>query len=132
MLVDEGITVENGVDGGVVTRVEQGGDADVGLGMLDVLTSDPPADKRLISRLYASSGVKVEVTVGRVAVSCGPPKAIVIVTGVVDGVGGGVVSVEFKIGSGMPEFPSVETIPPVPPAPLIIERALASEVHPTN
>ena len=133
MLVDEGRSVEDDVDGGVVTGMEQGGDASVGSDILDVLTREPPADKRLISRLYASSGVKVEVTVGRVAVSWGPPKVTVIITGVVDEVGGGVVSVEFKIGSGMFEFdPSVETIPPVPPAPLIIERALDSEVHPTN
>lgn len=132
MLVDEGRTVED-VGDGVVTGVEQGGDASVGSDVLDVLTRDPPADKRLISRLCASSGLKVEVTVGRVTVSCGPPKVTVIVTGVVDGVGGEVVSVEFKIGSGMVEFdPSVETIPPFPPAPLIIERALDSEVHPTN
>ena len=133
MLVGEGRSVEDNVDGGVVTGVEQGGDTGVGSDTLDVLTRDPPADKRLISRLYASSGLKVEVTVGRVAVSCGPPKVIVIVTGVVDGVGGGVMSVGFKIGSGMDESdPSVETIPPFPPAPLIIEKALDSEVHPTN
>ena len=133
MLVDEGRTVEDDVDGGVVTGVEQGGDASVGSDTLDVLTRDPPADKRLASRLYASSGLKVEVTVGRVAVSCGPPKVTVIVTGVVDGVGGGVASVELKIGNGTVESDSsVEIIPPFPPAPLIIERALDSEVHPTN
>ena len=132
MLVDEGRRVED-TDGGVVMGVEQGGDASVGSDMLDVLTRDAPADKRLISRSWASSGVKVEVTVGSVAVSYGPPKDTVIITGVVVGVGGGVVSVEFRVGSGTVEFdPSVDTIPPCPPAPLIIERALDSEVHPTN
>ena len=132
MLVDEGRKVED-TNGGVVTGVEQGGDASVGSEMLDVLTRDAPADKRLIRRSCASSGLKVEVTVGRVAVSYGPPKDTVIITGVVVGVGGGVASVEFKTGSGMDEFdPSVETIPPFPPAPLIIERAFDSEVHPTN
>lgn len=67
----------------------------------------------------------MDTTVGRVTVSDDP-------LGVV-GIGGEVVSVGFMVGSGMVEFEqSVETIPPFPPAPLIIERALDSEVHPTN
>ena len=67
----------------------------------------------------------MHTTVGRVTVSDGPPGVV--------GIGGAVVSVEFRVGSGTVEFElSVETIPPFPPAPLIIERALDSEVHPTN
>jgi len=133
MLVDEGRMVEGDAGGGVVTGVEQGSDASVGSDMLDVSTRDAPADKRLIRRLYASLGLKVLVTVGRVAVSRGPPKETVISTGVAVGVGGGVASVEFRTGRGVVESGSfVETIPPFPPAPLIIERALASEVHATN
>jgi len=91
-------------------------------------------DKRLISWLYASSGLKVDVTVGRVTVSDGPPRVIVNVTVRVGvGIGGEAGSVEFRIGSGMVgSGSSVETIPPFPPAPLIIERAFDSEVHPTN
>lgn len=93
---------------------------------------DAPSDKRLMSRLYASSGLKVDVTVGRVTISVGPPMdSVVVRVGV--GTGGEVGSVEFRIGSETVEFESsVETIPPFPPAPLIIERALDSEVHPTN
>ena len=93
---------------------------------------DAPSAKRLMSWLYASSGLKVDVTVGRVTGSVGPPRGGVTVR--VDvGTGGGVGSVEFRIGSGTVEFESsVETIPPFPPAPLIIERALDSEVHATN
>ena len=74
----------------------------------------------------------MDVTVGGVTVLSGPPRVGVIIR--VDvGIGGGVVSVGFKIGSGMVGFePSVKTISPFPPAPLIIERALDSEVHPTN
>lgn len=132
--VSEGRTPEGDADDGVVREVEEDGDASVGSDTLDVLTSDAPADKRLISWLHASSGLKVDVTVGRVAVSDGPPRVIVIVfTPVSVWVGGEVVSVWFRIGRGMVEFnPSVENIPPFPPAPLIIERALDSEVHPTN
>ena len=132
--VSEGRTPEDDADGGVVREVEEGGDASVGSDMLDVLTSDAPIDKRLINWSHASSGLKVDVTVGRVAVSDGPPRVIVIVsTPVGVWVGGEVVSVWFRVGSGMVEFnPSVENIPPFPPAPLMIERALASEVHPTN
>lgn len=60
----------------------------------------------------------------------GPPGST---TRVAIGIGGEVESVEFMIGSGMVEFDSsVENIPPSPPAPLMIERALGSEVHPTN
>jgi hypothetical protein len=125
VLVEEKRTVEDNAGKGVGAGVQEGSEASVGSDMLDVLTRDPPAHKRLISRLYASSRLKVDVTVGRVIV--------VDTVGVGDGVGGGVVSVEFKMGSGMFEFDrSVETIPPVPPAPLMIERALDPEVHPTN
>lgn len=67
----------------------------------------------------------MHTTVGRVTVSDGPARVV--------GIGGAVVSVEFRVGSGTVKFElSVETIPPFPPAPLIIERALDSEVHPTN
>jgi len=132
MLVNEGRTVEDDADGGVVTEVEGGSDANVGSDILDVLTGDAPTDKRLISWLYASSGLKVDVTVGGVTVLSGPPRVGVIIR-VEVGIDCGVVSVGFRIGSGMVGFgSSVETIPPFPPAPLIIERALDSEVHPTN
>ena len=132
MLVSEGRTVGDDADGDVVTKVEEGSGASVGPDMPDVLTRDAPTDKRLSSWLYASSGLKVDVTVGRVTVSDGPTLIVIITTGVDDGVGG-VESVGFRSGSGMEEFgSSVETIPPFPPAPFIIERALDSEVHPTN
>lgn len=125
VLVEEGRTVEGDAGGAIVAEVEGGGDGNVGSGVLDVLTRDAPADKRFISLSYASSGLKVDTTVGRVIVSGGPLWVV--------GIGGEVVPVEFRIGSGIVEFsPSVETIPPFPPAPSIIERALASEVHPIN
>jgi len=130
MLVNEGRRVEGGADDGTVTKVEEGSDASVGSDILDVLTKDAPTDKRLINWLNASSGLKVVVTVGRVMVSDGSPGGA---TRVAVGIGGEVESVEFRIGSGMVEFDSsVENIPPSPPAPLMIERALGSEVHPTN
>lgn len=52
---------------------------------------------------------------------------------VADEIGGEAESVGFRMGSGTAELDlSVENIPPFPPAPLMIERALGSEVHPTN
>ena len=129
MLANKGRKVEDAYDG-TVTEVEEGSDTGVGSDMLDVPTKDAPADKRLINWLNASSGLKVVVTVGRVIVPDGSPGGTIRV---VVGVGGEVESVEFRIGSGMVEFDSsVENIPPTPPAPLMIERALGSEVHPTN
>ena len=129
MLVNEGRTVEDDVDGSIVARVEGTG---IGSDMLGALTNDAPAAKRLFSWLYASSGLKVDVTVGRVAVS-EDPRVIVTVTPVGVAIGGEVESVGFMIGSGMVEFKgSVEMTPPFPPAPSIIERALDSEVHATN
>ena len=128
MPVNEGRRVED-VDDSIITEVEEGSDASVDSDILDVPTKDAPADKRLINRLNASSGLKVVVTVGRVVAPGGPPGGNI---GVAVGIGG-VESVEFRIGSGMVEFDSsVENIPPSPPAPLMIERALGSEVHPTN
>jgi len=124
--IDEG----RDADDGIVTQVEEGSDASVGSDILDVLTKDAPADKRLISWLNASSGLKVVVTVGRVIVPDGSPGGT---TSVAVGIGGEVESVGFRIGSGVVEFDSsVENTPPFPPAPLIIEKALGSEVHPTN
>ena len=109
--------------------MEEGSDASVGSDMLDVPTKDAPTDKRLINLLNASSGLKVVVTVGRVIVPDGPPGGTIRVA---VGIGGGVGSVGFGIGSGIVECgSSIENIPPFPPAPLMIERALGSEVHPT-
>lgn len=130
MLVNEGRRFEEDADDGTVTKVEEGSDASVGSDIPDVLTKDAPTDKRLINLLNASSGLKVVVTVGSVIVPDGPPGGT---TSVAVGIGGEVESVEFMIGSGMVELDSsVENIPPSPPAPLMIERALGSEVHPTN
>jgi len=128
MPVNEG-RVEEDADVGIVIEVE-GDDASIGSNILDVPTKDAPTDKRLINWLNASSGLKVVVTVGRVVAPGGPPGGTV---GVAVGIGGEVESVESGIGSGMVEFDwSVENIPPCPPAPPMIERALGSEVHPTN
>ena len=125
--MSEGRTVEENTDVGIRTEVEEGGNVGVGSGMLDVPTRDAPAAKRLINWLKASSGLKVVVTVGRVVTPDGGPGG----TAPVDvGIGGEVQSIGFRGGSGRVEFvPSVENIPPVPPAPLMIERALCSEVH---
>ena len=128
--VNEGRTVGDDADDGIVTGVEEGSVGSVGSDIPDVLTRDAPADKRLINLLYASSGLKVVVTVGRVVTPDGPPEGVVRVD---VGIRGEVESVEFRSGSGMVEFDSsVENIPPFPPAPLMIDRALDSEVHPTN
>jgi hypothetical protein len=128
--VNEGRRVEEDTDDGIITEVEGCSDASVGSDILDVPTMDAPADKRLFNWLNASSGLKVVVTVGRVMVPDGPSGGTIRVA---VGVGGEVESVESRVGSGMVEFgSSVESIPPFPPAPLMIERALGSEVHPTN
>jgi len=126
--VSEGRAVEGDTDVDIRTEVEEGGG--VGVSMLDVPTRDAPADKRLINWLKASSGLKVVVTVGRVVAPDGSPGGT---TPVDVWIGGEVQSVEFRSGSGRVEFdPSVEDILPVPPAPSMIERALASEVHAMN
>jgi len=126
--VSEGRTVEEDTDVGTRTEVEEGGD--VGVGVLDVPTRDAPSNKRLINWPKASSGLKVVVTVGRVVAPDGSPGGAIPVD---VGTGGEVQSVGFRGGSGRVEFdPSVENTSPVPPAPLMIERALDSEVHATN
>lgn len=127
-LVSEGRRVEEDTSVGTRKEVEECGD--IGVGMLGVPTRDAPANKRLLNWLKASSGLKVVVTVGRVVTPDGSPGGI---TPVDVGIGGEVQSVEFRGGSGRVEFdPSVEDISSVPPAPLMIERALGSEVHAMN